>query len=65
MQTEDHPLEYGEFEGTIPAKQYVAGDVLLWDLGECIPEDKDPAEAPVAANAAPVEAPGDPVGEKA
>jgi bifunctional non-homologous end joining protein LigD len=45
MQTEDHPLEYGEFEGTIPAKQYGAGDVLLWDQGEWIPEDKDPAEA--------------------
>src|SRR5690606_34861649 len=45
MQTEDHPLEYGEFEGTIPARQYGAGDVLLWDQGEWIPEDKDPAEA--------------------
>ncbi len=45
MQTEDHPLEYGEFEGTIPEKQYGAGDVLLWDQGEWIPEDKDPAEA--------------------
>ena len=45
MQTEDHPLEYGEFEGTIPARQYGAGDVLLWDQGEWIPEDKDPVEA--------------------
>lgn len=45
MQTEDHPLEYGEFEGTIPAQQYGAGDVVLWDQGEWIPEDQDPAEA--------------------
>ncbi|MGE5640725.1 MAG: DNA ligase D [Clostridia bacterium] len=45
MQTEDHPLEYGEFEGTIPEKQYGAGEVLLWDQGEWIPEDEDPAAA--------------------
>jgi bifunctional non-homologous end joining protein LigD len=45
MQTEDHPLEYGEFEGTIPAKQYGAGDVLLWDQGTWMPEDPDPAAA--------------------
>jgi bifunctional non-homologous end joining protein LigD len=45
MQTEDHPLEYGEFEGTIPEKQYGAGDVLLWDQGTWIPEDDDPAAA--------------------
>src|SRR4051812_12859982 len=45
MQVEDHPLEYGEFEGTIPEKQYGAGDVVLWDQGEWIPEDDDPAAA--------------------
>ena len=45
MQTEDHPLEYGEFEGTIPEKQYGAGDVVLWDRGVWIPEDEDPAAA--------------------
>src|SRR5688572_10216932 len=41
VQTEDHPLEYGEFEGVIPEKQYGAGEVLLWDRGVWIPEDDD------------------------
>jgi bifunctional non-homologous end joining protein LigD len=45
VQTEDHPLEYGEFEGVIPEKQYGAGEVLLWDRGAWIPEDPDPIEA--------------------
>jgi bifunctional non-homologous end joining protein LigD len=45
MQTEDHPLEYGEFEGVIPEKQYGAGDVLLWDRGTWVPEDPDPQAA--------------------
>jgi bifunctional non-homologous end joining protein LigD len=45
VEVEDHPLEYGEFEGTIPEKHYGAGDVLLWDKGVWIPEDDDPAAA--------------------
>ena len=45
VQTEDHPLDYGEFEGTIPARQYGAGDVLLWDKGDWTPEDPDPRAA--------------------
>lgn len=33
VRTEDHPLEYGEFEGTIPKKEYGGGTVLVWDRG--------------------------------
>lgn len=33
IRTEDHPLEYGEFEGTIPKGQYGGGTVMLWDRG--------------------------------
>lgn len=43
METEDHPLEYGAFEGIIPKGQYGGGTVMLWDRGAWSPEG-DPQE---------------------
>ena len=40
MQTEDHPLDYGAFEGVIP-EGYGAGIVMLWDSGTWTPESPD------------------------
>src|SRR6201989_1546296 len=43
LRTEDHPLDYGDFEGTIPKGEYGGGTVMLWDHGRWIPEPtKDP-----------------------
>jgi bifunctional non-homologous end joining protein LigD len=44
MHVEDHPIEYGDFEGVIPPKQYGSGTVLLWDRGTWQPQgDADAA----------------------
>jgi bifunctional non-homologous end joining protein LigD len=45
MRTEDHPLDYGDFEGTIPKGEYGGGTVMLWDEGRWVPEPgKDPSK---------------------
>jgi bifunctional non-homologous end joining protein LigD len=44
VQTEDHPLDYGDFEGTIPKGEYGGGTVMLWDRGFWV-SDGDAAKA--------------------
>ncbi|HUZ14124.1 MAG TPA: DNA polymerase ligase N-terminal domain-containing protein, partial [Caulobacteraceae bacterium] len=46
VEVEDHPLDYGDFEGVIPKGEYGGGAVLLWDRGYWAPEDgADPVQA--------------------
>ncbi len=42
VQVEDHPMEYGGFEGIIPAGQYGGGTVMLWDQGTWEPQPEYP-----------------------
>jgi bifunctional non-homologous end joining protein LigD len=43
IQTEDHPLEYADFEGVIPKGNYGAGAMIVWDRGRWIPLE-DPGQ---------------------
>lgn len=45
MEVEDHPIEYGRFEGIIPPGNYGAGTVQLWDRGAYEATDASPTEA--------------------
>jgi bifunctional non-homologous end joining protein LigD len=50
VHVEDHPLEYGGFEGVIPEGEYGGGSVLLWDRGTWTPLDPDPEAAYAKGN---------------
>ncbi|HEY7377979.1 MAG TPA: DNA polymerase ligase N-terminal domain-containing protein, partial [Steroidobacteraceae bacterium] len=41
VEVEDHPFDYGSFEGVIPEKQYGAGNVIVWDCGVYSPDEDD------------------------
>ena len=47
--TEDHPVEYLDFEGTIAAGEYGGGDVIVWDHGIWEPESDDAPSTSVTA----------------
>src|SRR6201995_4298311 len=48
VRTEDHPLAYATFEGTIPKGQYGGGTVMLWDTGTWEPiAGKGPSKTPL------------------
>jgi bifunctional non-homologous end joining protein LigD len=45
VEVEDHPLHYGDFEGTIPKGEYGGGTVMLWDRGFWLPEGDGDVDA--------------------
>lgn len=45
VHVEDHPLEYADFEGTIPEEDYGGGTVMIWDRGEWEPLEDNPKKA--------------------
>ncbi|WP_442754289.1 DNA ligase D [Methylocystis sp. JAN1] len=42
VRTEDHPLDYGDFEGLIPKGEYGGGTVMLWEDSTYVPQNGDP-----------------------
>jgi bifunctional non-homologous end joining protein LigD len=44
VEVEDHPLDYGDFEGTIPKGEYGGGTVMVWDRGYWTPEGDKPTQ---------------------
>jgi bifunctional non-homologous end joining protein LigD len=44
VEVEDHPLDYGDFEGTIPRGEYGGGTVMIWDRGYWQPEGAEPPQ---------------------
>lgn len=49
MEVEDHPIEYNDFEGTIPAGEYGGGTVMLWDRGTYVPDEVEDGSDPEKA----------------
>lgn len=45
VHVEDHPLDYGGFEGTIPRGEYGAGGVIIWDHGHWAPLEENPEDS--------------------
>lgn len=50
--TEDHPLDYADFEGVIPREEYGGGTVMVWDAGTWKNRSRDDDDKPVSAGRA-------------
>ena len=56
VETEDHPLDYGDFEGTIPKGEYGGGTVMLWDRGFWAADGDAAKSLPKASSDSPLSA---------